>query len=74
MWQDLVTESGAYRFSSNGATPLLTALIQTGLELPWVVYDSSHNKIVRRCRNQRIRPQFPRKSRISTENTMVVQG
>ena len=43
---DLVVESGAYRFSSDGATPLLTALIQQGLQLPWVAYDSTHNKIV----------------------------
>ena len=47
---DLVVESGAYRFSSDGATPLLTALIQAGVNagagIPWVPYDTSHNKIV----------------------------
>lgn len=37
---DLVVESGAYRFSSDGATPLLTALIQTGLNLPWVACEN----------------------------------
>ena len=47
---DLVVESGAYRFSSYGATPLLTALIQEGVNggagLPYVAYDTTHNKIV----------------------------
>jgi hypothetical protein len=38
---DLVVESGAYRFSSDGATPLLTALIQTGLNLPWVACEKT---------------------------------
>jgi hypothetical protein len=44
--RDLVVESGAYRFSSDGATPLLTAVINEALGLPHVEYDNSHYKIV----------------------------
>ena len=43
---DLVVDSGAYRYSSRGETPLLKSLIEDGLQLPHAVYDATHSKIV----------------------------
>ena len=39
-------DSGAYRYSSRGETPLLTALIEAGLNMPHAAYDGTHDKII----------------------------
>ena len=42
----LQVDSGAYRYSSRGETPLLTALIEAGLNMPHAAYDGTHDKII----------------------------